>query len=241
MRGATLIYPVHNRANYMIRTLRGLCDFDVDWSESEVLVVDDASTDGLREKCEAFSDRLNIRVMDYDSAKHPKAGANSHPFTPVASINEAARQAGTEQVILSCPEITPLAVNRPDALQRFINYPMKPRQAVFGMVFDQSVQGLISKLVHPTGYWPFFFFGKIRKSEWFELGGYSEDYLPYVSCADAELDVVMGRRGWTYMFLAEPVLLHRFHGRSDFTELPEKSKAAEKFFLERNFSETVAA
>lgn len=233
MRGATFIYPVHNRSAFMLRTLSALSEFDIDWSESEVLVIDDASTDGLREKCEAMAGKVNLRVVDYDSSKHPLAGGATHPFIPVASINEGVRQANCEQVILSCPEVTPIKLNDPDTMQRFINRPIIPRQVILGMVFDQNVQGIIDRLVHPTRFWPFLFFGKLRREDWLAVGGYPEEYLPYVSCADAEMDLKLNRLGWTYLFLGEPILLHRFHGRSDFSQLPEKSRAAEDFFKKR--------
>lgn len=236
MRGASIIYPIWNRAGYLEKTLRGMSGFDVDWNESEILVMDDCSTDNLDETIDNYGNILNIRKIRIDSTQHPQVAGRKQPITPCFAINEGVRQSRCPQVILSCPEISPLSVSSRDALQRFINYRLLPKQAAFAFVFDQAKGGKINRLVHPAGYWPFFFFGKIRKEDWTGIGGYDEVFMAYVSHGDADLDVRMSRNGFTYLFLGEPVFVHCYHGREGFSEKSEEWKRADAFFREKNFA-----
>jgi len=231
--GATLIYPVHNRAGFLNDTLSGLSDFDVDWDKSEILVIDDCSTDHLHEVLAKYSGRLPIRCLSIDSSKHPLAGGRSHPITPVYAINYAVLNSTTEYVIPSCPEVSPSRCSPKDSMECFINYPLQPKQCLFATVFHQfQVEGYM-KNVAATLFWPFFFFGKVRRADWISIGGYEEAFIPYVSMADTELESRMSRNGFTYLFFGEPIMIHCWHPVDDFSLHPIEFTKAKAFVWER--------
>lgn len=216
----------------MEQTLSGLTQFDVDWSKSKIIILDDLSTDNLKERVAPFVDRLNIELIELDSSEHPLARGLSKPILPVYAINHGVERADTEYVILSCPEVSPLLSSRRDSLQRFINYPLVSKQCLFSIVFHQLRDGSMAKIVAASTFWPFFFFGKIRKVDWQAIGGYDESFMGHVSCGDAEMDCRMSRNGYTNLFAGEPVMLHCYHTTDGFSTHPDKCQAAEDYYKE---------
>lgn len=206
----------------MDTTLAGLCGFDIDWRDSKILIMDDGSSDGIEELSDKYGRILNLEIVRIDSLKHPSAEGMTKPVLPVWAINHGVSLANTEYIILSCPEISPMAVNSRDAMQWFINYPLRDKQCLFATVYAAAKNGVIWKISGPTAFWPYFFFGKIRKSDWLGVGGYDEEFLKYVSAADVELHYRMSRNGYTNLFVGQPVMIHRWHETSKFSTDPER-------------------
>jgi len=68
----SVVIPTHNRRNLLCKTIDCLCKQDIDTSDFEIILVDDASTDRTRETIEAIKKTVRIKYI-YNDANRGRA------------------------------------------------------------------------------------------------------------------------------------------------------------------------
>lgn len=189
----SVVIPVHNGGRDFERCLRGLRDSA--WSDFELIVVDDGSTDGSGELAESFGARV-IR--------------HEHPTGPAAARNAGALAASSPIIFFVDADVVVHPETLGKALGRFQNDPKLA--ALFGSYDDRpsdpgrvsQFRNLLHHYVHQQGQFvenarPAHTFwtgcGAIRREIFLDLGGFDPSLYRRPAIEDIELGYRLTRAG----------------------------------------------
>jgi hypothetical protein len=189
----SVVIPVHNGGPDFGRCLRRLRDST--WTDFELVVVDDASTDGSAALAESFG----ARILRFDTARGPAAARNAGAEAALAPI-----------VFFLDADVALHAEALALALERFQKHP--GLAALFGSYdADPAAPGLVSQYrnllhhyIHQRGTFvdgarPVHTFwtgcGAIRRQVFLDLGGFDPHLYRRPAIEDIELGYRMTRAG----------------------------------------------
>jgi len=138
----TVALSIHNRSELFRRALPSYLVQTMPPEDWEIILVDDMSSEDLREVCEPLSERINITHIYMDHTRHPIFkemnpnwdGSHSNWYhTPAISLNIAMARARGDVVCLCHPEIIHAPTNFERAWE--ILGIRKERQFVFGRTY----------------------------------------------------------------------------------------------------------
>ena len=215
----SFIYPCFNRAWLFLTTLESFL-VQHDPPPYEILVLDDGSSDGLRQLVGSWRDRLPLRYLrlDVDRSGIPVIHGPDGSNNPAVAWNVGIREACAPYVAVSSPEVKHLL---PTNVRRFAEWPAGDADAVIADVYDATwqateFQGWIAGGVRQR---PLPFLARYRRDRLLALGGFEEAFMVGRAYDDNEFADRWALSGGHYTFTGAAVQAeHQSHARPDMPE-----------------------
>lgn len=201
--------------------------------KTELILVDDGSTDGLRETVPLAKEVFRrVRVVTIDNSKCP-IPVNLSCRNPALGINVGVCRASGKLIILTPPEGYPLADNI-HKMQEIMNLG-ESRAYCFGRTIFGSEE--LGKVLSVDGWFPatereiggrlpsetlgyaissarqlpYPYFAGLRKSDYEAINGIDLEFLRGDCCEDDDFSLRMKRVGSRWVWTDECTVLHQWH------------------------------